>query len=344
MPAARRARASHPGQLLFYAAAVVTAAGLSSWISAWDDSTVGAHDAPPARTAARAAPAPVAAPAPREKTPGSEWLAEYAAVDAMQETTRHRLVLEQVAQRNMPDSWDDWVTVTVTGQKGTVVEFEVSPHGLRIGTTEDWVEVPLDAPHSAAAAEILGVRLAPAWMIEGIRRQARRSGGAVHYFAASEIAQAMGDHEWRRNAPDGPKMKSPEFFAQRSALLRAYLAEHGIQDGVLVSGYFKSIVPPIDGLTRRSGLEIVGGCSDQGEQIQPLSGGLHATTFYDYSHNIRLVKDGLRVNGARTSFSDFSNSVRYAREFRFRRSSVPEPAYRYPEELAHWMRSRGYGR
>ena len=181
-------------------------------------------------------------------TPGSEWLDEYAKLNAHDPLARHRLVLEQVAKGNMPDTWNRWVTVTITGSKGTVVEFEVSPHGLRIGTTSDWVEVPLDGPHFAAAAEILGYRLATAWMVEQTYLQAKARGGAIHYFAADEIAHSMGYKDWKRNAPDGRKMKDVGFFRQRSLLLRRWLESHHISGDTLVSGYFKSVVPPLAGL------------------------------------------------------------------------------------------------
>jgi hypothetical protein len=276
------------------------------------------------------------------RVPALAWLPEYADVDPSDEGKRHRLVLEQVFRRNMPDTWDDWVSITVIGRKGTVVEFEVSPHGLRIGTNEDWVEVPMDGPHFAAAAELLGLSLAPAWMIEQIHLEARDRGGLGHYFAAAEIAQSMGYDDWEPNAPDGEKMKSPEFFERRSALIRDWLEEHQIADNALVSGYFKSVVPPIDGLTRPGGLEMVGGYSDDGQRIQPLSGGFHARTFFDYSHNVRLTKRFVRVDGKRVTLAEFWGNVDYALEFGFRRSDIPVPAYRYPEALARWMRNHGH--
>jgi hypothetical protein len=263
-------------------------------------------------------------------------------VEASNEHARHRLVLEQIAEQNMPDSWDDWVTVTVTGRKGAVVEFEVSPHGLRIGTDQDWVEVPLDGPHSAAAAEILGVRLATAWMVDEIYDAARSEGRVVHYFAATQIANSLGYADWNPNAPDGEKMRSPEFFEQRSLLLRKWLREHEVDDSTLASGYFKSVVPPIDGVTRKGGLEMIGGHDSIGEPIQPLSGGFHVRTFFDYSQNIRFVKALLRVDGRPMTIDEFWGNVDYAIEFGFRRSSVPTPAYPYPEDLMEWMRTQGY--
>jgi hypothetical protein len=283
---------------------------------------------------------PTAQPPPRVRQTGSEWLRRYAQVDAGDEHARHRLVLEQVAEHNMPDSWDDWATVTVKGRKGSVVEFEVSPHGLRIGTDEDWVEIPLDGPHSAAAAEILGLHLATAWMVDQIYEAARSKGRVVHYYAATQIAKSLGYSDWNPNDPDGVKMRSIEFFKQRSELLRDQLRQQKVDDSALASGYFKSVVPPIDGVTRSGGLEMIGGYNTAGERIQPLSGGFHERTFFDYSQNLRLAKGVLRVDGRPMTMGEFFGSVKYALEFGFRRSSVPTPAYPYPEDLAEWMQTR----
>jgi hypothetical protein len=337
LSARNRLRAARSGralvQLIAVGAAVAAFVGTATWM----------ESSPPlVRVGVTSSTSAKAVASDQSRVPALAWLLQYDEVDPSQEGRRHRLVLEQVARGNMPDTWDDWVTITVIGRKGTVVEFEVSPHGLRIGTNEDWVEVPMDGPHFAAAAEILGLSLAPAWMIEKTHLEARSRGALVHYFAAAEIAQSMGYDDWQPNAPDGEKMKSSGFFERRSALIRNWLEEHQIADDALVSGYFKSVVPPIDGLTHRGGLEMLGGYSDDGERIQPLSGGFHARTFFDYSHNVRFTKNFVRVDGEHVDLAEFWGSVEYALEFGFRRSSIPKPAYRYPRELTRWMRNHGH--
>ncbi len=290
------------------------------------------------RAARKLGPPEVSEHPPRRVViPGSRLMRDYAQLDAGNEPARHRFVLEQVARRNLPSTWNRWVTVGVRGRRGTRVEFEVSPHGLRVGTDADWVEIPLDGPHSAAAAELLGCQLATEWMIEQTHRQAAAEGTLVHYYSASEIAAALGWHDWNNNAPDGPAMKGATFFRWRNQLLRRWLRRRSIADDTLVSGYFKAVVPPIDGQTRRGGLEMVGGRDEEGLQIQPLSGGLHRRTYFDYSHNVRLVRDFVRVDGRELPLDEFFTSVRYAREFLFRRTVVPRPAYPYPESLQRWM-------
>jgi hypothetical protein len=318
--------------LVCIAVAAVAVAGVAVWMLLTRPATPGSESAH----------SPGELVAPPDRISGSKWMDEYAELDADDEPARHRFVLEQAASGNLPETWDDWVTVRVTGKKGTVVEFEASPHGLRIGSTSDWVEIPLDGPDFAAAAEILGRQVATAWMVEQIHLQAENNGGAIHFFAAAEIARSLGYDDWEPNAPDGRKMKAAAFFRQRSALLRDWLKEHEISADTLVSGYFKSVVPPIDGLTRSEGLEMVGGYTDAGDRVQGLSGGFHHRSFFDYSHNIRLVKNAVRVNGRTMTVPQFFRSVSFALEFGFRATSVPVRAYPYPAALAEWMARNKY--
>jgi hypothetical protein len=110
----------------------------------------------------------------------------------------------------------------------------------------------------------------------------------------------------------------------------------------LIAGYFKTVVPPIDGLTRRGGLEMVGGYNEQGTRVQSISGGFHPKSFFDYSHNIRLATSTIRVQGRPMTLHEFWSSVEYAVEFGFRRTLLPERAYPYPPALGHWMERNGY--
>ena len=278
-------------------------------------------------------------------TPGSKVLEEYAKIAT--KSDKQLWVLQQVADGNMPGTWNDWVTIKTKGSKGTEVEFEASPHGLRLGTSSDWVEIPLDGPHSAAAAEILDCKLATAWMVKQIHLQAMKEGEGkvVKFFAAPEIAEALGI-KWNPNRPDGEAMESPEFILVKNVMLHAWLAGNKVSDGMLVSGYFKSVVQPVEGMTNRSGktsrLEIVGGYNDKGKPIQGLSGGFHWEAYFDYSHNIRLVKDEMKVNGETMTMNQFFSTSKYAVEFGFRRSKVPARAYPYPADLAAWMKEHGY--
>ena len=87
---------------------------------------------------------------------------------------------------------------------------------------------------------------------------------------------------------------------------------------------------------------MVGGYDDLGEKVQSISGGYHHLTFFDYSHSIRLARNEVRVDGRKLSLNEFFMNARYAREFGFRRTGVPDRAYPYPKVLAQWMEENGH--
>lgn len=293
----------------------------------------------------------------REKGPiGKELMAEYEKIT--DPVARHMFVLKQVAAGNMPSTWNQFVTVKAKGPKGTEVEFDSAPHGLRIGHDNDYIEVPLDGPHAAAAAEICGYALPTVFMADAIYKQAKSTkGGKVKFFAAPEIAKELGIKNWNNNAPDGTKTMSPEFVRKKNELLKQWRKKNKTTDSQLTSGYFKEIVQPVDGLTGgKSGgrirrlfgrgkktkgsnghLEIYGGYDEQGILIQGVSGGTHEAKFFDYSHLSRIVKPELKVNGKVMSLKEFNASLALSTEFRFNMSDILERPYKYSPELLKFV-------
>lgn len=293
-------------------------------------------------------------------TPGSKILKEYSSISS--NPKKQLLVLQHVADGDMPGTWNDWVTIKVTSKtkKDLEAEFYVSPHGLRLGNSNDWVEIPLDGPHSAAVAEILDVKLATSWMVKKIHEQVTKKDGdgkAVEFFDSAEVAESLGIEDWNPNRPDGEKMQSPEFVAGHNALLHAWLEENSISGDTLISGYFKTVVQPVAGITTKKAgrlaivgigkaktnrLEIVGGYDAKGHIIQGLSGGVHWEIYFDHTHNVRMVKDEVKVGDKTMTLNEFFSSATYAQAFVFRASGIPDRAYPYSPVLARWMRKGGY--
>ena len=302
-----------------------------------------------------------------EKGPGGkEMMSEYEKLTDPK--ARHMYVLKQVAAGNMPSTWDDWVTVKAVGKTGMEAEFEVSPHGLRIGHDDDWIEVPLDGPHAMAAAELRGCTLPTYWMAEQILLQAKKTGGLVNFFNDGVIANhpdtkntlGVNWNALSKDQKDAFKMKPPLVKA-RNILIKKWQEEHKISDRQLTSCSFKEIVQPVEGLTTAAAeefsilgvnitvkdaktnmLEIRGGCyvDEKGnikKEVQPLSSGYHEDTYFDYSHLPRLVRLKIKVNGGILTFTDFFNNADYSREFVFQKSPVPERAYNYSVELAKFV-------
>lgn len=281
--------------------------------------------------------------------PGAEIRKQYEAVDEAKWKERHMVVLQHVANKNMPSTWDDFVTIEVKSPKGTVVQFEVAKHPLRVGTDDDWAEIAVDGPHAAAICEITGYSLPHYWMVDHIHVQARKDKGVIHFYPTCEIATAL-----QVACPKGSSSKK-EFILKRTDLVRAWMEKKGVQSDQLQSGHYKDVVLPVDGSTSgpqqrtlrdrltgrtriKSGkIEIYGGYNDAGNRIQPLSGGHHIKGFFDYPQGIRFVKKEVKVNGETVPLADFVGSAQYAAEFGFQTSTIEEPYYPYTDELKKFV-------
>ncbi len=281
--------------------------------------------------------------------PGKEIRAQYDAVSEKDWKARHMVVLKHVADRNMPSTWDDFVPIEVKGPKGTVVEFYVAKHPLRLGMDDDWVEIPVDGPSAAAICELTGYSLPHYWMIDHIHVKAREEGGAVHFYTAPEIAQAL-----KVRPPRGSTSKK-EFILKRNELIQAWMKQKGVGSDQLQSGHYKDVVLPVDGSTSgpqrrtwrdkvtgrtrvKSGrVEIYGGYFDNGSRVQPLSGGHHVKGFFDYPQGIRFVKKEVKVNGETIPLAEFVGSREYGAEFGFQISTIQEPYYPLTDELKKFV-------
>jgi hypothetical protein len=267
---------------------------------------------------------------------GSDLITQYGLI--ADPTARHMFVIQQVAALNMPSSMLSFVTIKVTGQKGTEVEFEVSPHPLRIGTDKDWIEVPLDGPHSLAAAKLVGCTLPTLWMAKQTDLMVRKTRGMVHFFDALEITN-MTTIDWDPKRPDGSLLRSPALFQRRNELLQAWLTENKFENQRLVGGYYKDIIQPdlSDGLLVKNRLWTYGGYDDQGDLIQPVSG-MHLSNYFDYATLPRFVKLWLKVDDQKMTINDFTNNADYAIEFKFDPVTIPVPPYELSPELEEFVR------
>lgn len=296
--------------------------------------------------------------------PGSQLMTQYEKLydkkhpqNLKNRAIRHRFVVEQVAQGNVPSHFGSFETIQVKGRQGTEVEFEISRTGLRLGNNKDWVEIPVDGPHAAAAAEIYcDCTLPTYWMIQQADKKAmdinaagiaQKGKGKVRFFASPDIARAL-KIPWNPNRPDGEKAMSPLFIKKRTELLRKWLAENKISDDQLIAGYTKDIVQPVDNLTCAFGkcgactgsggrIEIYGGYDEFGRLIQRISGGFHEASFFDYPQIPRFTRKTLLVNGKRVPMNEFFSSTKFAKEFGFQRSKIHEPPYPYSNELKKFV-------
>ena len=236
---------------------------------------------------------------------------------------------------------------------------EVAKHGLRIGTDEDYVEVPLDGPTAMAAAELVGCTLPTRFISDAIFEAALEDGGNVHFVAAPEIAKALGIR-WRNDKPDGQLQMSIQFIEKKNEILKEWRKNHNIRDDQLTAGDFKDIVYPAPNGDRGM-LEIYGAHTDKSAPtnrekienlkkkglyvcgkrvcVQGFSGGRHALHYFDYSHSCRFVKPWVILGNKKISFEAFFSNNKYAREFGFTQRHILERAFDYPEDVANFVKA-----
>jgi|GEM_PF-4882846 len=278
----------------------------------------------------------------REKGPaGSDLMKEY--VNMADPTARQMFAIKQVAAGNIPSSSTHFVTIKVKGKgkSKTTLQFEVAPHGLRIGHNDDYMEVPTDGPYSMAACEAQGLTLSNGWMGGKIREQAFATGGKVPFIDYAEIARFLR----MPTALDGVKMKSPEFVQGRNFLLKKWRSEHNIDDDRLTSGYFKEVIQN----PKQSAIGHV--ATYPGYIDPPIKKGKHEVeadehefTYLDYSHLGRCVKWEMKVDEKPITMGEFFCSEAYQKEFGFdaEASKTKLRPYKYSPELLKFMDENGY--
>lgn len=248
---------------------------------------------------------------------------------------KHQYILEQVANGNMPGTYNDFVWIEakgkgLKGKKPTIVRFKAAPHPLRLGTRKGWREFPIDGPYGMACAEVLGFTLPTPWMVRAIAHQAMNfktsnppkfdkygcpidfalpGKGKVPFFAYQQIAMELQKQGLKvpsdnTSGNGGEWQKSPQFVRQRNVMLHAWLQKNRISPDTLIAGSFKEICLPSkklvsgrDDSVYKSRLEFAGGYDDTGALIQSYcSGGPHPAYYSDYSHGLRFIEsDELEV-------------------------------------------------
>ncbi len=195
---------------------------------------------------------------------------------------REAAVRDQILGGNVPAFLHKLCPVEVTNvvEGRTIIgRFFVAPDYLAVGHDEDYVLMPLAPETAQRIADWLDCTLPTRKMVDLIYR-------------AAEVKLSP------TPIPPGPQMTTLPVFAEHNEIVRtqraAFATSHPL--GALVAGHKKDVVvsAKLAGATNK--VAIYGWHQTNGAPIQPLYAG-HATTWVDYSHGIRLVKNQMTVNG-----------------------------------------------
>jgi hypothetical protein len=214
---------------------------------------------------------------------GSRFVQE---IQSLALAKREREILAQILAGDVPPFLRRFCAVSVTnvaGDRTNTGTFFVAPDYLAVGSDEDFFRAPMTPDTAQRIAGQLGCILPTRKMVDAI-------------YAAAEVKLAP------LPIPPSAAMTTVAVFALHNEMVRTQrvesLAAHPL--GVLVAGHQKDVVICPQLAAAPGKVAIYGWHRTNGAAIQPLYLG-HSAGWVDYSQCVRLVRQGMILNGATTS-------------------------------------------
>jgi hypothetical protein len=211
-------------------------------------------------------------------------------------TSRDAAIAREVLRGNVPAFLRDLAPVSFTGVlpngRSAQITICVTPDYLAVGSDRDFVRVPLGLAAAGQIADRFNMMLPTTRMVDAI-------------YAQADLRLTP--------APmtPGSQMSSTDYFLRHNATVETQRINAGGRLGMLVAGQKKDVVLT-NRLARAPGrVAIYGWQRRGGSPIQPLST-VHAASYADYSHGIRLVSRTAFVNGEPFDLEDLLMSGTYA--------------------------------
>ena len=211
-------------------------------------------------------------------------------------TSRDAMVAREVLRGNVPAFMRDLAPVSFTGVlpngRSAQITICVTPDYLSVGSDADFVRVPLGLAAAGQIADEFNMMLPTTRMVDAI-------------YAQADLRLTP--------APmtPGSQMSSTDYFLRHNATVERQRLNAGGRLGMLVAGQKKDVVLT-NRLARVPGrVAIYGWQRANGRPIQPLST-VHAASYADYSHGIRLVSRTAFVNGEAFDLEDLLMNATYA--------------------------------
>lgn len=205
---------------------------------------------------------------------------------------REQRIMEEIVGGNIPDLLRQTATIRIdTILRGIryVLEYEVMPDYLALGSNQNFLYIPLSAATAQRIADTLGCLLPTKKMVRDI------------YNAAVVKIPA-------RPIPPSATMATMPVFMLHTEMIRRQqdsMVVPPIHHGVFYAGHKKDLVisPRLKNPETPDRVAIYGWFRENGSAIQPLSL-VHRSDYADYSHGVRLVYPLARLNGKQQSLRD----------------------------------------
>ncbi|HSY77848.1 MAG TPA: T9SS type A sorting domain-containing protein [Bacteroidia bacterium] len=211
---------------------------------------------------------------------GSQFEATIAS-SSLSLTNRENMIYAQILKGNVPDFYRKLDTVNVSVTVKSVkqsVTYYVAPDYVTIGCDSDYYLCPMSPMLATKIGTLTGTTLCT-----------RRMVGEVWSAAKVKLSP--------QTLPPGPLMSTVPFFYHHDSLVDSlrdtFLPAHPL--GQLVSGDEKDVVISNLIYSIANRVIIFGWYYTSGTYIQPMTN-VHADTYMDYSHGIRLVQNNCWLN------------------------------------------------
>ena len=223
---------------------------------------------------------------------GSQFVATISS-GSLSLTARENLIYTEISNGNVPDFYRNLVPVTsravISGTNDSVTYY-VLPDYLAVGCDTNYFLCPMSPMLATDIADLTGCTLPTRKMVNDIWS------AATVKLAPSPIAP-------------GPGMSTVPVFDQHNTTVKgqrnAVIA--ALPLGNLVSGDKKDVVISNLIYSTPNRVVIYGWLNTSGTPIQPLSN-VHADTYMDYSHGIRLIQNAVVYHGAATTVKNILQS------------------------------------
>lgn len=200
-------------------------------------------------------------------------------IDTVAFETREEMIVKEILQGNIPCFLRKFMKFSYVVAKDTV-EFYALPDYLAIGSSSDFLRIPMGPLAAQQIADTLFCSLPTAFLVDKI---AQASQGAIEPFPF----RPLGDRNTR-----------PIVFEDSNNAINALYQAKGYLPGQLISGLKKDVILTckITDSARLNHVTIYGWHYPNGKRIQP-SNNVHINTYVDYSHGIRLIYRMVKING-----------------------------------------------
>jgi hypothetical protein len=211
---------------------------------------------------------------------GSQFEATIAS-STLSLTNRENMIYAQVSAGNVPNFYRTLVAVTSTATVSSVtqsVTYYVAPDYLAIGCDTDYFLMPMSPMLATKIGALTGTTLPTRKMVGDI-------------WAAATVKLAP------QPLSAGSQMSTVPYFAHHDSIVGQQRATFSNPLGSLTSGDKKDVIISNMIYTTANRVIIFGWYYQNGTYIQPMTN-VHADTYMDYSHGIRLVQNTCMLNGS----------------------------------------------